>query len=311
MHRTQGEDYKIESGKRRFASALPPTQKATRLPAEFMNAVQEEIAIVIENAGLTLSATASDDRTAGWGQLWDAITNHGIIGSNALALQAVTDGKIANSAVNTNNLKNSSVTSDKLASASVIDGKIASNAVNTANLKNGAVTSDKLGGTSVTYGKLGMECVDRTHFQFPQGWSRTNRLQNNSTINTTGNIAGLVVNLNQGYIGSSMLYRISVHAICSVYSQGYIRLFVVSETGEHIFDNANSTHRADLGFDLMNGTLVNGGITTSMSFTDIIQIAKGDITQIKVYAEFYNENGYGAPFLQSCTLTVEELLTSY
>lgn len=74
MHRTQGEDYIEIDGKRMYQAADPATStKATRLPASSMNAIQEEIAGTIEGAGLTLAATATDDETAGYGQLIQAV----------------------------------------------------------------------------------------------------------------------------------------------------------------------------------------------------------------------------------------------
>ena len=94
MHRTQGEDYILESGKRRFAQANPPTQKATRLPAEFMNAVQEEICNVIAAAtpAITLNPTAADDRTAGWSQLLKAIQEGHLVKSTSFASDALSKG---------------------------------------------------------------------------------------------------------------------------------------------------------------------------------------------------------------------------
>lgn len=85
MHRTEGEDYVVEDGKRRFINANPPTQKATRLPAEFMNAVQEEICNVINAAlpAIPLNPTASEDRTSGWTQLLQALQQgHLILGTS-------------------------------------------------------------------------------------------------------------------------------------------------------------------------------------------------------------------------------------
>ena len=74
MHRTQGEDYVEIDGKRMYQAANPATAtKATRLPADDMNAIQEEIAGAIESAGITLRATASADKAAGYTQLTAAI----------------------------------------------------------------------------------------------------------------------------------------------------------------------------------------------------------------------------------------------
>lgn len=94
MHRTEGEDYILESGKRRFAAANPPTQKATRLPAEFMNAVQEEICSVINAAvpAIPLNSTAAADRTAGWNQLLQALQEGQLIKVTSFNTTAIADG---------------------------------------------------------------------------------------------------------------------------------------------------------------------------------------------------------------------------
>lgn len=106
MHRTEGEDFVLEAGKRRYTPAIPPIQPATRYPAEAANAIQEEICNVIENAGLALSETASIDRTSGWQQLYEAIfkAKHG------------TDTMLENNGVDGSVIKDNSIESDKLIS---------------------------------------------------------------------------------------------------------------------------------------------------------------------------------------------------
>lgn len=84
MHRTEGVDYTTEEGKRRYIDPNLPSVRGTVLNAESMNAIQEEICNVIEKAGLTLNTTAAADRADGWDQLWEAITDRGIIGEAAL-----------------------------------------------------------------------------------------------------------------------------------------------------------------------------------------------------------------------------------
>lgn len=91
MHRTEGEDYVLVGGKRLYQPANPPINAATRLPAEAMNAIQEEICKVIEMAGMTLAVGASSDT---WGQLWEALTAHKIVGSDGL-----TDNQVVKSFV--------------------------------------------------------------------------------------------------------------------------------------------------------------------------------------------------------------------
>jgi len=70
MHRTEGPDFIVESGKNRYKETPTP---ATVVNKFAMNAIQEEIALAIENYGITLAASGSADRTAGWGQLYQAM----------------------------------------------------------------------------------------------------------------------------------------------------------------------------------------------------------------------------------------------
>jgi hypothetical protein len=107
MHRTEGDSNdpnKNGTGKRGYRSATPASIAATALPAEAMNAIQEEICLVIENAGLTLNASASADRTAVWGQLYEAIfqANHGttdMLAINAVNGDRITDATIADAKI--------------------------------------------------------------------------------------------------------------------------------------------------------------------------------------------------------------------
>jgi hypothetical protein len=108
MHRTEGEDYILEGGKRRFAAANPPSQKATRLPAEFMNAVQEEICNVITaaNPTIVLNAGAAADRTAGWGQLLKALQEGHLMKGTSFNTTALADGlKVGAGFVDMNNTR--------------------------------------------------------------------------------------------------------------------------------------------------------------------------------------------------------------
>lgn len=75
MHRTEGPDYATVGGKRRFKETPVP---ATIVDKDIMNAMQEEIALVIENSGLTLNTDGATDESAGWGQLDTAILRRGI-----------------------------------------------------------------------------------------------------------------------------------------------------------------------------------------------------------------------------------------
>lgn len=70
MHRTEGPNYVLESGKRRYQESTPPETVVNKFA---MNAIQEELCLAVEDAGLTVAATGAADRTAGWGQLTEAI----------------------------------------------------------------------------------------------------------------------------------------------------------------------------------------------------------------------------------------------
>lgn len=56
MHRTIGDSYGLDAGKRIFRQENPPTYKATQATFDTMNALQEEIANAIEAAGIVLNA---------------------------------------------------------------------------------------------------------------------------------------------------------------------------------------------------------------------------------------------------------------
>jgi hypothetical protein len=104
MHRTEGDYFVIEDGKRRFHDRALPLYHGTVDTAEYNNAVQEEIANVIEHVGFTLAADAGSDRAAGWHQLRDAIFLSGKIGTAAITDGAITHAKLASAAVKNDNL---------------------------------------------------------------------------------------------------------------------------------------------------------------------------------------------------------------
>lgn len=91
MHRTEGSGYILEGGLRRFTETPP----GSSVPAEWMNAVQEEIANVLVAANVTIKATAALDRSANWDQMAEAIFSSEAIDTAALADDAVTDDKIS------------------------------------------------------------------------------------------------------------------------------------------------------------------------------------------------------------------------
>lgn len=95
MHRTEGDGYVLESGLRRFVDQNLPTTPGTVHPAEWDNAVQEELCYLITAAGITVASTALADRSAGWHQLYDAIFDSEALDTGAIADDAVTNVKIA------------------------------------------------------------------------------------------------------------------------------------------------------------------------------------------------------------------------
>lgn len=84
MHRVDSDGYTTVSGDRRFIDRSLPTEEGTVDGAYWNNAIQEEIAQVVEHAGLTLAASGSDDQTADWGQLKEAIFESEAISNDAL-----------------------------------------------------------------------------------------------------------------------------------------------------------------------------------------------------------------------------------
>lgn len=79
MHRTEGDGYVLESGKRRFIDQNLPSVPGTVDTGEYNNAVQEELCNLIELSGGTIATGASSDRSAGWHQVYDQIFEGGHI----------------------------------------------------------------------------------------------------------------------------------------------------------------------------------------------------------------------------------------
>lgn len=67
MHRTEGENYNAVAGVHLYTEGPP----GTRVTANALNAIQEEIAYVITQAGITLLTANSDT----WHQLYAALCN--------------------------------------------------------------------------------------------------------------------------------------------------------------------------------------------------------------------------------------------
>lgn len=99
MHRVDSDGYIIVSGKRRYIDQNLPGTPGTVDSSYWSNAIQEEIAGLIEYAGLTLAASGAADEAAGWQQLRQAIFSSGKIDSAALAQPCIYDIHIHNNAV--------------------------------------------------------------------------------------------------------------------------------------------------------------------------------------------------------------------
>ncbi len=69
MHRTEGPDYVTTGGKKLYTGTAP----GTLINTNAMNAIQEEICMAVEAAGLTLRASGAADVAGVWGQLLTAI----------------------------------------------------------------------------------------------------------------------------------------------------------------------------------------------------------------------------------------------
>lgn len=74
MHRITGDGYDVQGGKNLYGAENLPTRNATQVTHMAMNAIQEEIAKVIEVEGGTLNA-ATEDPLTDMHQLSDAIDN--------------------------------------------------------------------------------------------------------------------------------------------------------------------------------------------------------------------------------------------
>lgn len=94
MHRTMGDGYIVESGKRIYADEAPPTRDATQLRHQEMNAIQEEICTVVESEGYSLNADTeslaqmNQMNTAINKKVTDAVTLEAIARANADGIEA-------------------------------------------------------------------------------------------------------------------------------------------------------------------------------------------------------------------------------
>lgn len=115
MHRNDGPNFTTIGGLRFFEDINAPGTVGTTMISDFANAVQEEIAGVIEGVGLALNPSGTADTSAGWGQLYRAIFETSAINTSALSDSAVTAAKLDSGAVITDKILNGAVTNVKIA----------------------------------------------------------------------------------------------------------------------------------------------------------------------------------------------------
>ncbi len=72
MDRVDSDDYVVDAGKRKYTDGSPPLTAATVLASKWLNAVQEELLKVVEDAGLT----PSDADVTQLRQALDALYGH-------------------------------------------------------------------------------------------------------------------------------------------------------------------------------------------------------------------------------------------
>jgi hypothetical protein len=97
MHRTEGADRVLESGLWRYHDQALPSYPGTEIPAEALNAMQEEICNLISLSGGTVAASAAADRSANWRQMYDRIFKSQALDSDSvgsLILDRLIDGNL-------------------------------------------------------------------------------------------------------------------------------------------------------------------------------------------------------------------------
>lgn len=96
MHRTTGSDYTTIGGlpNQHINQSLPGTP-GTTIDGEFLNALQEEIKAILDEAGITIETNPATDRSNGFHQMKDAIFDSAAIDTAAIKDDAITSAKIA------------------------------------------------------------------------------------------------------------------------------------------------------------------------------------------------------------------------
>lgn len=96
MHRTTGSDYTTVGGlpNQHIDQSLPGTP-GTKISGEFLNALQEEIKAILDEAGITIETNPATDRSNGFHQMKDAVFDSAAIDTAAIKDDAITSAKIA------------------------------------------------------------------------------------------------------------------------------------------------------------------------------------------------------------------------
>ncbi len=151
MHRTTAEGFTTVDGKRYYIDQNLPTTAGSTVGGKGMNAIQEELAAVMELNGIAINDGVATDPMD---QVYQTIFASAKIGTAALTDSAVTAGKLATSAVTTDKINASAVTAVKILDLNVIASKLGENAVITDKIATGAVTADKMAVDSVVTGSI-------------------------------------------------------------------------------------------------------------------------------------------------------------
>ena len=121
MHRTQGADFDTDvygdgTNKRGHKPQNAGVTEGTYITADILNAYQEELCIVIEEANITLEPDGASDKSNGWGQLLEALQGGQILRNASFPDNEINGVKLVLGSVNADAiLADSTVTKDKLA----------------------------------------------------------------------------------------------------------------------------------------------------------------------------------------------------
>ena len=181
MHRNDGPNAAtdIGNGERGFEDQNLPGVVGSTLISNFMNAVQEEIAEVITQAGLTLRASGADDKAAGWGQLYPAVS---------IIIQDALNGLISSNVQNTSTVPGATVTD-------ALDDLLGSTQVNATDISNHLATTLAHLASSILNdsGVTGAKVSDALDALLVGINTHTTQIGNNATL-IANNTAAIAVN---------------------------------------------------------------------------------------------------------------------